>query len=466
MVKPSFQFAYALCALSYALAAAESHALSQAEGRAIFAQQGCSECHAYVGQIGASSAKQMSRRFAGDVDKAFAAYYSAADHARDPRLAQVPRETIRLISEWLAGGPAAPSGVSPQVPLAVAAPVEAALPTIGGGKTSESDSRKEAAARAAQKKREAEATAKRDAEVRAALKRETDERARQAAGERAKRAAEERAALKREADERAKHAAEAKAKREADALAAQKREAEEHARRVADARAKNDLDAQAALKREADERAKRAAEAKTKRAAEEQATAKREAEEQAKRAAEAKAKREAEEQAALKREADERARREADLKARLEGEARAKREAEAKAKKEAEAQAAKREAEAKAVAKDDGESRGKGKGGKAPEKFRDEPCPPIAASAPPIGAVDEERAKEIMERVDCGSCHAYVQKKTGPPMKRVQEKVKGNPECVIQRLKKNKEHNDEGVTDEIKGPEFKIVADYLATRAK
>ena len=93
-----------------------------------------------------------------------------------------------------------------------------------------------------------------------------------------------------------------------------------------------------------------------------------------------------------------------------------------------------------------------------------QPCPPPTGA--PIGAVDEARAKAIMDRIDCTGCHAYVQKKTGPPFKKVFEKVKGNPECVIQKLKKNKEHNDEGVTDELKGPEFKIVADYLATRVK
>ena len=102
---------------------------------------------------------------------------------------------------------------------------------------------------------------------------------------------------------------------------------------------------------------------------------------------------------------------------------------------------------------------------KAPDKFRDEACPPIGESEP-IGTVDVEKAKDIIERVGCPQCHAFVQKKTGPPFKRVFEKVKGNSECVIARLKNNKEHNDEGVTDELKSHEFKIVADYLATRAK
>ena len=103
--------------------------------------------------------------------------------------------------------------------------------------------------------------------------------------------------------------------------------------------------------------------------------------------------------------------------------------------------------------------------GKAPAKYRDEPCPPLAASDP-IGVVDEARAKDIIERIGCPQCHAFVQKKTGPPFKRVFEKVKGNPSCVVLRLKKNKEHNDEGITADLKLDEFKIVADYLATRAK
>jgi len=34
------------------------------------------------------------------------------------------------------------------------------------------------------------------------------------------------------------------------------------------------------------------------------------------------------------------------------------------------------------------------------------------------------------------------------------------------RLTKNKTHKEEGVTDDLKGNEFKIVADYIATRNK
>lgn len=185
-------------------------------------------------------------------------------------------------------------------------------------------------------------------------------------------------------------------------------------------------------------------------------------------------------------------------KAQVDAEAKARGEAEAKAqaKKEAEAKitqaAAKKEADDKALRESSEASKAEadmlaslrasaeamksGDGGtpkprrdrskmKAPDKFRDDPCPPIGETEP-IGTVDVARAKDIIERVGCPQCHAFVQKKTGPPFKRVFEKVKGNPSCVVQRLKKNKEHNDEGVTDDLKGPEFKIVADYLATRAK
>jgi cytochrome c551/c552 len=80
--------------------------------------------------------------------------------------------------------------------------------------------------------------------------------------------------------------------------------------------------------------------------------------------------------------------------------------------------------------------------------------------------VDENAAKAIIERVGCPQCHAYVQKKTGPPMKNIQEKYKGDWECVVSRLTKNKTHKEEGVTDDMKGNEYKIVADYIATRAK
>lgn len=189
-------------------------------------------------------------------------------------------------------------------------------------------------------------------------------------------------------------------------------------------------------------------------------------------------------------------------KAQADAEAKTRSEAEAKAlaKKDAEAKiaqtAAKKEAEAKAQSESSAASKAEAdmlaslrasaeaiKGGgdgdatgttkrhkdrsklKAPDKFRDEACPPIGESEP-IGTVDVAKAKDIIERVGCPQCHAFVQKKTGPPFKRVFEKVKGNPSCVVLRLKKNKEHNDEGVTDDLRGPEFKIVADYLATRAK
>ena len=75
-------------------------------------------------------------------------------------------------------------------------------------------------------------------------------------------------------------------------------------------------------------------------------------------------------------------------------------------------------------------------------------------------------AKAIIERIGCPQCHAYVQKKTGPPMKGIQERYKGDWECVASRLTHNKTHKEEGVTDDLKPAEVKIVADYVATRDK
>lgn len=183
-----------------------------------------------------------------------------------------------------------------------------------------------------------------------------------------------------------------------------------------------------------------------------------------KQEADAKAKKEADALAQAKREADEKA---AQVATKKEADDKAKREASAAAKAEAEMLAA-LTASAEAMKKGgDGEAKTRKDRSKlkAPEKFRDEPCPPIAETEP-VGLVDEAKAKDIIERVGCPQCHAFVQKKTGPPFKRVFEKVKGNPSCVVARLKKNKEHREEGVTDDLKAPEFKIVADYLATRAK
>lgn len=188
----------------------------------------------------------------------------------------------------------------------------------------------------------------------------------------------------------------------------------------------------------------------------------------AKQEAEAKAKKEADAIALAKKDAEVKAaKKDADEKAKRESSVSAKAELEMLAALKASAEALKGSASVRT-----GGSESDAKGGKrdrsklkAPEKFRDEPCPPIANSDP-IGNVDETKAKDIIDRVGCPQCHAFVQKKTGPPFKKVFEKVKGNPSCVIQKLKKNKEHNEEGVTDDLKGSEFKIVADYLATRAK
>jgi cytochrome c551/c552 len=446
-----------------AFAAGNALAQSESQGRAVFRDAGCVSCHAYVAKIGAPSAKQMKGSFRGNPAGVQKGISNAPTHATDPTVKSASKEQVRLITEWLSGAWSAGAAVASIPPAkVVAAPL--AVPAKPVEETPrQKKERLEAEARA---RREAETLARleraekarKDAEARATLKREADEKARLAAADRDRRAAEERAALKREADEKSKRAAEAKTKRDADLQAVQKKEADDLARRVAEAKAKNDVEAQTRLKREADEKARLAEAAKAKAEADERAAKQKAAEELAKREAELKARRDAEEQAALKREAEERARRETEL-AKREAEAKAKRDAEAKARRDAElaAAAAKPAPVVVATAKPDRSQL------KAPEKFRDEPCPP-GSGAPII--VDEARAKAIMDRIDCGGCHAYVQKKTGPPFKKVFEKVKGNPECVIERLKKNQEHNDEGVTDELKGIEFKIVADYVATRAK
>lgn len=445
--------------------ASAAQAQTEAEGRTVFREAGCVQCHAYVAKIGAPSAKAMKNTFRGNPGAVIKATAAAPTHATDPSVKAAPRDKMLKISEWLGGvwGKDAIGVVAtaPAVPE-TKAQAKARQETERSKQAAEDKVKQQAVQKARQEaKKAAEEQAKKDAELKSAQKREANEKAKRAAEERAKKGAEEQAALKRDADERSKKAAEAKAKREAELQAQTKRDADEMARKVAEAKANNDREAEARLKREADERARKAAEEKARLEAEERAAKQRDAEALAKREAELKAKREAEEQAALKREA-EAAAREAEAKAKREAEAKAKREAELKAKKEAEAAVA---AAAKAAPPIATAAPGKvERGGKAPDKFRDEPCPP--ASGAPIANVDETKAKAIMERIDCTGCHAMVQKKTGPPFKKVFEKVKGNPECVVARLKKNKEHNEEGVTDELKPHEFKIVADYLATRAK
>lgn len=103
-------------------------------------------------------------------------------------------------------------------------------------------------------------------------------------------------------------------------------------------------------------------------------------------------------------------------------------------------------------------------------KYRDgsdlKPCPPASADEQVIGAFDVDAVKEIMDRVGCPQCHAYVQKKTGPPFRDVIKKYKGDPACVIHRLKTNPTHKDEGVTRDIQAHEFKPIADYVASRVK
>ena len=423
-----------------------AHAQTAEQGRALFLDVGCTVCHAYVATSGTPSAKQMRITFAGNPEKVLRAIATAPAHANDPGIKAASEKQLRQISDWIA-----------------AAKTESRPPSVSTGAAPERETAQQAAARlkaGAKAKQEAQALARQDeaekkrlaAEAKLALKKEAEQKAKQAAEERERRAMGDQVALKREADEKVKKAAELKATRDAEVQAAQKREADDMARRVAEAKAKNDVESQARLKREADDAARRAERDKAAREAQDKAARQKTADELVQREASLKARRDADEQAALKREADDRARREAEL---------AKRESEARARKEAEAAAVKAVPAPTSGSKPAGEPR---KAMKAPEKFRDEPC--SSATNAPITSVDETRAKAIMDRIDCTGCHAYVQKKTGPPFKSVFEKVKGNSECVIKNLKNNKEHNEEGVTDELKPSEFKVVADYLATRAK
>ena len=409
-----------------------AHAQTEAQGRTVFRDAGCTVCHAYVSNTGAPSAKKMKQTFAGNPQGFMSAIGSVAAHMSDPTVKLASKEQLRLITEWETGAWAGGAAATPSQ----------ATPTTVLPKP------------AIESPEQLKAKADRAAEAKATLKRESDEKARLAAQEREQRAAAEQLRLKREAEDKARKAAELKAARDADLQAVQKRDADELAKRVAEAKSRNDLEAQARLKREADENSKRLDGERLAREAEDRAVRQKAAEELAQREAALKARRDAEEQLALKREAEDRARQQAEA---------AKRDAEAKVRKDAEiAAAAKPSVATAAVAtKGDRESRVPTKGS---GKFLDEPCPP--SNGAPVTNVDEARAKAIMDRIDCAGCHAYVQKKTGPPFKSVFEKVKGNPGCVIAKLKKNKEHNEEGVTDELKPAEFQIVADYLATRAK
>lgn len=425
-----------------------SHAQTEEQGRTLFRDAGCTVCHAYVATSGTPSAKQMRATFAGQPEKALRAIAAAPSHTKDSGVKTIAEKQLRQISDWIAAA-------KPESRLSAAVPAPAS-PERETAQNAATRLRDEAKAR-----QEAQALARQDeaakkrlaAEAKLALKKESEQKAKQAAEDRERRALSEQAALKRNAEEKAGKAAELRASRDAEAQAAQKREADDIARRLAEAKAKNDLESQARLKREADDAARRAESDKAAREAQEKVARQKAADELAQREASLKARRDADEQAALKREADERIRRETEF---------AKRESEAKARKEAEAAAVKAVVPVPvAGSKPTGEPR---RAMKAPDKFRDEPCSP--ATIAPITSVDEARAKAIMERIDCTGCHAYVQKKTGPPFKSVFEKVKGNAECVIRNLKNNKEHNEEGVTDELKPAEFKVVADYLATRVK
>lgn len=391
-------------------------------GRALFEQKQCSQCHFYEARGIAPSVKAMRAKFKGDPTQTSAATTGAAAHANE--LKGVAPADIRTMAEFLAA-----------TTFEEQAAAEVAKPKPGS---------QEAKRLAAQQARqEAEAKAKATAEAKA--------QARKDAEAKAKAAAEAKVQAKRDAEAKAK--AEVQAKKDAEAKARQDADAKVQARREADAQAK--------AKQEKEDLAKREADAKARKDTAALDAIKRENEERARREAEA--------QATAKREADAKARREADERTRTEAEAKAKRDADTLAQQkrdaEAQAQAKKQEATTKA---EPTKADVAAPGGKKKLAYRDgsdlPACPPSTGA--PLGPVDENAAKAIIERVGCPQCHAYVQKKTGPPMKNIHEKYKGDWECVVSRLTKNKTHKEEGVTDDMKGNEYKIVADYIATRAK
>ena len=411
-------------------------------GRALFEQKQCSQCHFYEARGIAPSVKAMRATFKGDPTKASAATTGAAAHAGE--LKGVQPADIRTMAEFIAAAT-----------FEEQAAADAAKPKPGSpeAKRLAAQKAKQEAEAKAKATAEAKAQAKKDAEAKAKAAAETKIQAKRDAENQARVAAEAKIQAKKDADAKARQDADAKlqAKREADAQAKAKQEKDDLAKREADAKARKDTAALEGIKRENEERAKREAEA-------------------AKRDAEAKAKKDADAQASAKRDAEEKARLEVEAKAKREAEAlaTAKRDAEAKSRKDAEAQAAKKPEPAVAKPEAAAKADAAAPGGKKKLGYRDgsdlPACPPPTGA--PLGTVDENAAKAIIERVGCPQCHAFVQKKTGPPMKNIQEKYKGDWECVVSRLTKNKTHKEEGVTDDMKGNEYKIVADYIATRAK
>ncbi len=432
------------------LVALSAQAQTGANGRMLFKQKNCALCHFYEARSTAPSVKTMKAALKGDPAKTSAAISAAPSHANEVK--SVSAEEIKAMSEWLAA-----------TTLEEQAAAQAATPKPGSP-----EAKRAAAAKARQEAvdkakaaAEAKAQAKRDAEAKTKAAAEAKAQARKDAAAKAKQEAEAKALAGKDVAAKAKQEAEAKAQAARDAEAQAKREAaakqekEALAKREAEAKARKDPVALEAIKRENEERAKREAEV--------QATAKRDAE--------ARAKREAEALAAQKSEAEAKARKEAEALAaqKSEAEAKARKEAEALAKKkEAETQAAKKPEPVVAKAEPASKAETAAPGGKKKIAYRDgsdlPPCP--APTGAPPGAVDEGGAKAVIERVGCPQCHAYVQKKTGPPMKQIHEKYKGDWECVVLRLTKNKTHKEEGVTDDLKASEVKLVSDYIATRNK
>jgi len=448
--------------LAAALLAMNAAAQTSAQGRRAFVKQKCLQCHYFEARSIAPSVKVMKGGFKGMPSKVAEQITGNAAHAAEVK--GVPAESVRAMAVWIAeasfedeaAAQAAPKPGSPEAKRLAAQKAREE-------REAKAKAAAEAKAQAQRAAAEAKANAKREAEEKARAAAEAKSRAKAEALAKAKADADAKAQAKKDTADKARQDADAKAQAQRDAAAQAKaqREKEELAKREADAKARKDATALEAIRKENEERAKREAELA--------AQQKREAEAKAKQEAEAKAKREADLAAQQKRDADAKAKQEAEAKAKRDADlaAQQKREAEAKAKQEADAKAqaaAKKPepaAEAPAAApatKTAKKKRGYSDGSNLP------PCPkPTGAPMPPL---DENAAKTIIERVGCAQCHAYVQKKTGPPMKRIYEKYKGDWECVVSRLTHNDTHKEEGVTDDLKGNEPKTVGAYIATRDK
>ena len=484
------------------LLAASASAQTNTSGRRAFVKQKCLQCHYFEARSIAPTVKEMRQTYKGAPSKVLSQISGNAGHGE---VKTPPAESARAMAIWIADASfeeESGTGAKPGSP-------EAKRQAAQKAKDEREAKAREAADAKAQARRDAEEKA-RAAKAKALTEEKPDPaaiararaeaaafaksiqeavaraQATQAAAEKERKDAEAAVKAKLDAADKAREAdAKEQARRDAAARAQAQKEQEELARREAEAKAKKDTAALEAIRKENEARAKREAELAAQQKREAEARAKRDAEERARleaelkarQEAEARAKREAELAAQQKRDAEARAKQEAEAKARQEAEAKARRDAELAVQQKREAEArAKQEAEARAqaqkkpepVASAATEEAPKPGGRKKKRGYSDgsnlPPCPkPTGAPMPPL---DESAAKAIIERIGCAQCHAYVQKKTGPPMKRIYEKYKNDWECVVSRLTQNDTHKEEGVTGDLKGNEPKTVGAYIATRDK